>query len=89
MMHQDEAVAIATEYVKTQQIPTLGIERVFFVPLAAFDYQPPGLTDSWVIHFRLPPPNEDQIDLTLSSDPNILIVRVNTETHAPSIFSSL
>jgi len=88
-MNEQEAVIIATDYVKKEHISIERIERVFFVPLDAFDYKPPGLTDSWVVHFRTPPPKEGQFDRLLSGDPEITIVSVNVETRKASILSTL
>ncbi len=88
-MNEQDAVAIATEFVRKQQIQVLGVERAFFVPVSAFDYKPLGLKDRWVVHFRTPPPEEDQFDRLLSDDPNIVIVSVEVEMRSASFVSSL
>jgi hypothetical protein len=88
-MNELEAVAIATEFLGKQRIRHLGVERAFFVPVASFDYQPPGLKDRWVVHFRTPPSGEGQLDRLLSDDPTKVIVSVDAETRTPSLLGSL
>jgi hypothetical protein len=88
-MNEQEAVTIATRFVEKAEIPLLRVERAFFVPLDAFDWKPPGLHESWVVHFRTPPPAEDQFDCLLSDDSTLLIVSVDVETRTPSFMSML
>ena len=88
-MTEQEALAITNEFVAHKGIRVLGVERAFFVPVTAFETRPPWLRDSWVVHFRLPEPDESQFDRMLRSDPTLLIVTVNTETKEASILSTL
>jgi hypothetical protein len=87
-MTDQEAVAIATKYINMRQIAHKGVDKAFFVPISAFENPPPELNDRWVIHFKLPPVQEDEFDLLLSGE-RVIIVRVDVKKKDPSIFSQL
>ncbi|HTU89751.1 MAG TPA: hypothetical protein VMF69_06625 [Gemmataceae bacterium] len=82
-MNEEEALIIATQFIKLHQIEHQGVERVFFVPLSAYDYVPPGLHACWAVHFKLPPVQEEEFDLLLPTERRI-IVRVDVETKEAS-----
>jgi hypothetical protein len=88
-MKKEEAIAIAMAFVEENRIPFQGIETVFFVPVSAFDYQPPGLTDSWCVHFRIPLSEDRFNEWLLSSEPGLMIVSINAITGVASFVSTL
>jgi hypothetical protein len=87
-MTEQEAIEIATKYINMNQVRHEGVDKAFFVPVSAFENAPPELDDSWTIHFKLPPVQEDESELLLSGE-RIIIVVVDVKTKKPSFVSQL
>lgn len=87
-MTEQEAVAIATQYIDSHVVPYERFDQAFFVPASAYGGEIPDARDSWVVHFAHCAPEEDQFEEALSSRGPI-VVSVDPQTREASAVSLL
>ena len=82
-MTPQEAIEIATRYVRERAIDTDGVKGAFFVLRSRID-PIPGEKDVWVVHFKYPD------DPAKDCDPEApLIISIDPETRVAKVTATL